>query len=472
MHKKFRILFSLPVVSTLSLLMVGCANPFANNASEERAALPKSWYQLPENGGPQKPAERNQQPTAEMSETVRTAFSVHTGALAELEEAPTLELDSNFALVLRPANYTPWHLDGMIANFAVSGGGLFGPLMLDGEASVKATWRRVAKKKSATHGFAAKAAVAKKPAAFKFRSAMTDKDIAKMLEPAVRSAVATKAVRNERAFRHNLNQQGKSFAKMARLMNRVPSRRGWHVHGYELKLAFTAEGQVSATMGVGGSLAVYFKWEEEEKSSLLEAEPLLGLDEVLFGNLVSFTRTMASLIPEALNDAAEIRRSGFELEEFTVGIGLTVGGDIGVASVEGSVDGKMIFASDNNDHGFTDSEINADQQGSGEDFVPMVASQVPSQEHLAYAQMVGTSIESLASGQMVYRVARSRFRSGMKEALTMGAYFAGEGRKEDTASWKLAELETEFQASIGGDVSIVTVSGRGNFALIFERVGL
>jgi len=411
-----------------------------------------------------------------MSEAVRTAFSVHTGALAELKETPAVELDSRFDLVLRPANYTPWHLDGMIANFAVSGGGLFGPLMLDGEASVKATWRRISKQKSDRPGLA-KSSVAKKPAAFKFRSKMTDQEIAKMLEPAVRSAVATKTVRNERAFRHNLNQQGKSFARMARLMNRVPGRGGWHLHGYELKLAFNAQGQVSATMGVGGSLTVYFRWEEEERSPFLQnTEPLVGLDEVLYGNLLAFTRTMGSLIPEALNDAREILRSGFELREFMVGVGVTVGGDIGVASVEGSVDGKIIFRTPKNvaatDHGLIgETSVTGQQLDRGDEFVTMVTSIAPSAQHLVYAKQIGTNFQLLADAG-VYRIARSRFRSGMKDALTMGAYFAEQGRKEDTASWKLTELETEFQASIGGDVSVVTVNGRGNFALNFGRGSL
>jgi hypothetical protein len=460
------VLFSLTLVLGLSILVSGCGNQFANDMSSIHPTLPKSWYQLPENGGPQKSSERRSRPTEEMSQAVRTAFSVHTEALAELEDVPTVELDSSFALVVRPSDYTPWHLDGMIANFAVSGGGLFGPLMLDGEASVKAIWQKVSKQKNAGPG------LAKKPKAFKFRANMTDKEIAKMLEPAVRSAVATKAVRNERAFRHNLNQQGKSFAKMARLMNRLPSRRDWHVQRYELKLAFSAEGQVSATMGVGGSLTVYFKWEEEVKNSLIfDSEPLIGFDEVLYGNLVAFTRTMASLIPEALQDAREILRAGFELEEFLVGVGVSVGGDIGVASVEGSVDGRLVFV--RGEHSFLEGGVDTEsKQDIGNNFVTMVTSQVPSQTHIAYAKQVGTSAESLTNGGMIYRIARSRFRAGMKEALTMGSYFVDEGRKEDTASWKLSEIETEFQVSIGGDVSVVTVDGHGNFALTFKRVGL
>src|SRR5207253_9469910 len=83
-----------------------------------------------------------------------------------------------------------------------------------------------------------------------------------------------------------------------------------------------------------------------ESKGIQATQPMSDHETLLQKNMFTFVETMASLVPEAHNESSEIRQSGFELGVFQVGIGISLGGDIGVANAQASAVGRVIFKKD------------------------------------------------------------------------------------------------------------------------------
>lgn len=452
-------LINLPVILAVMVLVASCSPRGAT-----QPVLPDSWYQLPEqNAGA--PATTGQ-PAPDFDSRVIATFQAHTEALDRLAEPAPFAAGDGGGL----KNWTPWHLDGMIANFTINIGGLFGVLMGDGTATVKGIWKQKRPEKPAVLKL-------KKPATVKFNGKMTEKDVPGMMEPLVRAAVATKSVADKDRLRRNLNRKGRQFLTLARALSRVKNRRAWKVEGFELQLSFDAYGQISPSVGVGGTFTVYLEWEREDggEPGGLTEEGLTGVDDSpIYRNLNAFTDLMASLIPEFRAESAAVRRYGFEFSEFQVGVSVTAGGDIGIAALAGSVSGKLKFKKAGaGDRDFVEPQ---DAPEPPESVVLKIIGPAADAERMAFAaannirvsragRLWGTDEEA-----MVYEVTRGRFREGMKNAMTMAGYFAGKARSADTARWAIDHLEAEFSASITGDLKVVTVSVQGQVTLGFDRL--
>lgn len=430
--------------------------------SHEAAAptLPDSWHKLPEDGGGERAS--REEPSPDFDSRVVASFRAHSEALSGLSELPAPEA---VPLEGAPKNWTPWHLDGMSASFTVSTGGIFGALMGAGAATVKGVWE-----KKLDEG--RRPASRRKTPTVRFTSRTTKEDVAKLMEPIVRAAVATKSVENKELLRRNLNRKGGQFLALARALSRVKSRRAWEVDAFGLQLSFSASGQVSAAVGVGGTFSVYLEWSREGEELQAGAPRVAAIDDaVIYRKMGEFTDLMASMIPDFHGDSGPIRRLGFDFNEFQVGIAVTVGGDIGIAQVQGGISGKMKFK--RNDAWFDD---RTERSEPAETTPLLLIGPPPSAEHrtfIAAHDIKVSAVDGLwASDEpaMVYELSRQRFREGMKKAVSMATYFAGKARSADTSAWRIAYVETEFDASISGDIVVVNVFGQGQMVLGFSRV--
>jgi hypothetical protein len=63
------------------------------------------------------------------------------------------------------------------------------------------------------------------------------------------------------------------------------------------------------------------------------------------------------------------------------------------------------------------------------------------------------------------------FRKGLKKAIKMGSYFARMGLASESSSWKLDEVETEFEVALQGTLGVVTVESEAHLALEFHFEG-
>lgn len=448
------ILWSAVCVFELSCLL-GCGSRPESPA--HNGALPVSWYKAPE-GAAQKPAVPLEKPSLEMDESIRAQFAAHTAALSDILDRPVPPPDLN-----HPADWVAWHLDGMIASFAVDAGGIFGALVSDGTVTVRGTWQQPA---ATAPSISAKKAVSAKKNGFKFRSSMNVSDVTRMLEPAVRTAVLTKAVQNEGELRKNLVHQGAQFLAFSKVLDGLHARRGWHVDSLQLQLTFDAQGKVTPAVNAGGQLNIFFDW---EKASDAEAKGAVREGE-LFQNVAAFAETMGQLIPDALADSKEIRAAGFTLDQFQVGMALIAGVKLGIAQVQSTVQGKIIFKTNTQSSLLASSELMSVSGGqkvavpkfSG--FIPFATTD-PDDIQGQFADTVRGRDDS-----RIVQVPENAFREGLGRAIHMGTYFIQRAQEVDTNRWKITQIETEFDASLGGDFRLATLAGQGQFLLDFHRI--
>ncbi len=452
--KPSRFLLFLVALPTMGLVM-SCSQSDGISLPP-KGNLPVSWYQLPQNGSSSPgltPSSPDEEPSRAMEDSVRAQFRAHTGALEKLSQSGS-PLQPNPAIYGK--DYVPWHLDGMIANFAITVNGVFGALLGGGVANVKATWQQPAKQQAQAHH-------ATQARHIKVNSLLTSKQLIQQLEPAIRSAVATHSVQNEAALRRNLNIEAERFLTLAKVLNALPARRSWHVDSFQQQLTFGIQGQVTPAIGAGGTVNLYWDW---QKSSDISSTG--GIRETeLFRNVEVFAQSMSKLIPEALIDSKELTQSGFVLDQFQVGVGIMAGGQFGIVEALGMAQGKIVFKNAPDNSALPKkTELALSSVRSPTIFV--IAADTS--EKRLFADQIGARSGATMDGLRGYEVPVDRFRNGIKHALHMAGFFLKNAVAADTSHWKLTQIETEFDANIGGQISLATVVAQGQLVLDFDRV--
>jgi hypothetical protein len=446
-------------------IALGCARN--TQSGKTPPALPASWVDptaknLPLNAG-------DDEPSPEVTASVQTAFRAHTMALENASLRSEISIQSNKQKAGKPtpkyldpkpetpSDEVPWHLDGIVGSFAIDVGGVFGMLVADGVPSIKVTWQKQAATESVNPH------PARKSKGIRFRANMTRDEMLRTLEPAVQSAIATKSVSDITNFRRNLTREGMRFLSLTRVMSTVPAARGWHVDGYQLLLSFNASGDFTPAIGIGGGVAVFFDW---EATSSVPKSSLSTEEAALKENMGGFVQSISSIIPAARADATEIRKAGFELGVFQIGLGITAGGTIGIASTQGAAVGRIIFKKD--EHGAAPSARTIGVMLPENDAILPVNFISTAQPGVKLDSSVAISRQD--GGIVVSQVPPERVRDGLRRAINMGAFFARNTAAVDSARWKCTEIEAGFDVTINGDLTFMTVGGTGLVRLGFERV--
>ena len=450
-------LFKILLISCPVLLGVGCSK---ESATSNEPTLPHSWYADTDAHDPAT-TEVDDVPSSELTEAVQATFQAHTQSLDEVSQLSTAfnRVQTTDAPTRHRADWTPWHLDGMIGAFAINVSGVFGALVASGEPSVQVTWQ---KKTVAADRPRVQARGEKNT--FLFTSDMTSNDVSRMLEPAIQMAVSTHSVRNSEKLRRNVTTEAMKFLSVSRILNSIPGLSGWQIEGYQIRLFFTAEGDLTPTTSLGGTFALMFDWEASAPKESSNVVPLSAREQQLQKNMGSFLQTVSVLIPEARAQASEIREAGFELGALELGVSFTVGGDIGIASSRATCEGRLLFKK-KEDSTPTPIRANLNSSFPINDSIGVVS---PGPTGPAVQTLSASSARS-EGDDFAYRIETKTFRRGIRRAIKMGSFFARHAAQADTSVWKISEIELGFDASVSGDVKMVTVGGSGLIRLGFER---
>lgn len=447
------------LVLVCAFLVFGCSE---SRRDEPAGALPRSWIQA---GGKPSGGEGVERPSSAADEAVRSAFAAHTLALETGVDEVGLSAQQDESHSERlPKDWTPWHLDGLEASFGVQDTGFFGILLFNGSASVKGTWQRQTTKNK----FDLATTPARKPrkakSAIKISNRMSDRDLLRAIEPAVRAAVATRSVRNENALRKNLLTEARRFAGHCRLMQLLPATEVWKLNEFQLWVAVTVEGQVSTTIAAAGSMSLYFVWQmpDETERAQLRAEKLSSFsvqEQVKLDRLSSFVKTITQVIPDAHRESTELRRMGFDFNGFQMGFYVGVEADFGIAAGQAQVGFKLIFAkSEQSISAVSDTTLSPKTQS--RENLPVV--------YYRPASRLGISEKS--SKVEFGEISRDQLKTGLRFAMEMGTYFAERAREVDADEWKLASLQAEFGLLVGGEIKLVALESQTSFGFSFERL--
>ena len=449
----------------LAFLILGSS--CSSRSSEKHVshnALPETWYSLPEakaiQGNDALAAVSNiklysstedlVQPTKQTDAAVGNIFKAYTSSFSELA-SPSIEKSAD--LQAEKNNKVPWHLDGLIADFAVSTEGILGAHLFNGTFGLRGTWK---KQRAASSVKNSKSQQTK--SMLKIGSMTNSEDVARQLEPTIKSTIAAGLVQPqyESTFRANLFQHGEKFRNFCQLLSSVDSSNtGWKVDGLQLQFTVTAYGDVTPVAGVGGAFNLFFDWQKPEG----DAPPMGATPQSK--KLNQFTTLIADEISNALVETPDVKDLGLSLQAFQVGVALGADGDVGVAAASATIQGKIIFKKSE------PTNIKSTLVGQDDGAVNFIGARAKP-EHLAYAKSNGIPFQRFRNG-IVYRIQRHKFRKGLKRALKMASYFGKKAIEADTDKWKLNEIEAELDISIGGEFTIATVNGTGQAVLTFGR---
>lgn len=427
----------------LAISLAGCARHSSDSstgtAAVSTAALPTTWVTLPENDKSSsastdtktKPLES--EPSEEANQKIRATLRAHTDALGDISANPApARTDSK--------NRTPWHLDGVIADFALTADGIFGALLGEGQAAVKLTWQ----KQSTQTGKAARSTLVK------VTSNTTPAELSRQIEPTVRAALASGSVKNEAALRSNLNRQALDFLTVSRMLSRVPSFGAWTLNGYRLILTFDASGQVTPLASLGGTGVIMLNWEKPDTAAEQSNAPSSERERRILQGITE----IAQVVEPALTLDTTGNQNGLVIDELHLGVGISAAGDIGIAHADTQVFGKLLFTRSVS-AAMQDAQFEIPQDTSLN-----LISQGGSSSNLEYAVNEGIVSTHQPDGRgVIYRISAGRFRKGLGHALRMASYFADRAREVNLSTWPLTEIEAGFTTSISGQLRLVTVGG-------------
>ena len=404
MKKQLKFAFVLVLV----LSFFGCSR--ATSISAPNSVIPRDWIVPGEN------SEAEIHSDARTDAAVKSVFRINSQAVDALNEGDPLS---------RAADTTPWQLSGIIASFAVSIDGLFGPLVYDGTPSIQGTWTR-----RGTISAPIVHPVAHAPALVVTRDT-TSADLVLQLEPAIVAALDSGHIRHhEKLVRTNVLKYAEKFRVIAQMLSgaKLP---GWEVENYRLELNINASGQVTPVVGAGAAVNLRFDWDKAG-------------DVDLVGNsdspIVAFVQDLSREIQVAANEATPLQNAGFRLNEFRIGVGISSSGTVGIAREQGSAEGSITFSR---------------RENNGKS-----------------AELASSPVNLIRSGDD-FSVERTKFRRGLRRAIKMGSYFARMSKNESANSkWEVSEIEAEFDFSAGGTLGLATTSGIGVAVLTFAKEGV
>lgn len=437
------------ILIPLAVLFLSACTP------KQPTALPEDWYRLKPTSTESFELER---PSPAADQAVQDLFQAHTRALERMtEDGSTASAALNpmeTLLAGKPADWVPWHLQAMIASFGVSMDGVLGALLFSGSASIKGTWERPDTLSSRSP------ALSRRNTDLRISNATTEKDLSRQLEPSIRAAVASGLLPNENAearLRKTLLKQARDFRTLCRALSNTHFANGWEVEAFRLEVGFDSSGSISPVSSAGVSVNFRFDWERGEGF----AQPGTQEEGELQKNLRGFVAAVSRDIQEVSAESTALRDSPFELEEVRIGLGIAASGEIGIATDELSVVGSITFAKPE--------EPVLKQSGAR-----AALESEPLPETIALLSKPRSTAGIHPAGffdGIANRLKRSQFRRGLGRAIAMGSYFANTGaRSEDSSStWKISEIEAEFELTVEGTLGVTTVDGIGIVVLGFTR---
>ncbi len=360
-------------------------------------------------------------------------------------EAPTLA-DTTKALFATQASSletlpapakTPWKLAAVMTDLSISASGWLGFLVQKGTPSVTTVWR---KQYPAKHAPDAVFSETESAADLVVGPETTSVDIERDLEPSVRALVSTGGVRNETNLRRNLLSAAADFQNVTTLLSTVNPKGQWWVSRFRLDFAVDVSGNVTPAVTLGAEAKVRFEWHRLRAKRPTPAAQALARNAFagrpgLAENLVAFADHLGNDLSE-IADGSSVKAKGFRAYGYRVGLGITAKGNVGVAKAVGTLTGHLYFARD-------------------------VSKPVVHPKPTEGGEMLLVTNENDFG-----KIDRRAFRKGLRKALRIGRFFA---RHADQArgKWKIHELRTGFDLSLGGKTGIVTVGGVASTEISF-----
>ncbi len=430
------------------------------------AQVPESWYVLPEN---QKSQNLNlyadtssqklseEQKIHELEKTVDNIFSANQNAIetSHLGEQTVGQKSSD-----KPKDWVPWRAELFTTELALTAGGMIGVLSAKGTATVRAFWRK-------QHAKPVEKIIDEQldnEGLVTFSEDSSDQQIAQQIDSVVNIAVRANKVKDTDVLRSELLAAAYDFQNLSNSIAQTDQSLPWWVQRFRLDLLVDGQGHVHPNVTVGGEIRFRFEWHRIKRKAsggTVSHKTFPGkiLDQ---SALNTFVKNMAEDLEASFGN---INGHGFKAHTMRMGIGVSVKGTIGVIKGGAGAIGQIYFTRD-----VKKPTVNPKPQKPNftEDQDVAIIERQPSDQNLLFAQNnhIPFAVNSLADGhnlmgirEVVYKVSRRNFRKGLEKAAKIAEFFTERAAKKNGEGWRIYELRTAFDASVGGELSMASLVG-------------
>lgn len=451
-----------------ALLLASCSE---QGLQKNSPSVPTHWYDSTQQG-PVSSREHAQddfdpEKNLALTDSVDALFAANAEALeAGDQEAQSflspLMVDTNDKKN-KPKDWVPWRAEYFMTDLSLTASGMLGVLALKGTTTVRAFWRRQGPVQPKLNELEnpIEETLAHQDPIIEIEPYDSDAQIMKQLEPAIRAAVATKKVQDTPDLRNNLLKAAHEFQTIASAIPANKEDLPWWVSRFRVDILLDAAGRVEPVGLVGGEVRFRFEWHRLRRTQ--KAMPRLMLaserSEKIRDSLSRFITATAQDLEVAFSDHENY---GFKAHQMRMGIGITAKGNIGVVKGAASIVGQIYFTRHVERPIVRPRTLELNNSEEPIEFID----RNPKANELAWAQQNGISYEMQPKAakdftEVVYKIERKKFRQGLIKTAKIGGFFAKRASRVKPGSWRIYELRTAFDASIGGTFDLVTLAGTG-----------
>jgi hypothetical protein len=433
---------------------------FNSLSGQAAGQLPNDWFRLPEDGAPSTLLlQKSPDPDPDLSSLLARTYQTNQETFEALPERS--QPDSN-----------RWHLGSFSTELGVTTSGLFGVLGMGGTANVSLRWTRQASSLPSLNSTAPLFSETSVNKTIGISEVDTTPALLRDLEPIIQIASAH-GIKNQSLLRKNLLRAAQQFQELTRGIRNPPNSQ-WIATSFRFDFMIGASAQllpIGIPASVGGDLRFGFEWSNRRGNSPSPSSfPASKIAQSLEKWLVSMQYCLASL-------TEDIPR--FQTTGFSVGIGITGSGSIGLARGALSAMGSITFIP-NPDR--THSLSTAPRELSSQDQTRSALSEMliiennPKPSHLEYARknkihfFESNSRHSSSLTQVAYRLRVPQFQKGLKKAVRIASFFAGPTKSLKHGKWHVSELYAGFSLSLGGDLGLVAIGSVATVSLSFRAI--
>ncbi len=294
----------------------------------------------------------------------------------------------------------------------------------------------------------------------------TKNDLEKDLEPLIKSLTKSKKVRDEKLLRKNLREVSGNFLAHVKGLSASNSKYLFFPNKIRLELDIEASGKIVTPVPIVlVKVAVPIKIRIEfirimPKSQLKSVEDVIATSDLnetekkiatqTKSLLEKLSQEVAVAYEEQVKDG-DMEKRGLTLKSIGVGIGLSVEGNVGVATLKASGVPTIFFAK------APKKAISIDKGLDLEEEIPI---------------LMDTMDKRI--GDTPVQIKRRQVRKGMKKALDFAYKFAEKIQKKSknrpSAKWKFKSLESRYIFTLGGTVGPVKLMALPHFILQVENL--
>lgn len=449
-------LLCLVVCGVLVFSLGGANKAFAAVLKDlDDGGVPKDWYLRPDSDEILY-SNKFKKPWSKISEK----FS---RSVEDLIKAQGDSFDRFSERYLQNSLNSSWDLNQIRTDFGISSGGKMGILALQGALAVESRWF----KKDGNYNDSDALIFAgeqENEHSFSINSDISEPELNRQLVQVVNLVYGLGKISNRLKLFQGLKKRLQQVRQLLVQLGPLPHSY-WQPSRFRMELFVDADANVGSVLNMGADLRLRFDWFVITKT-YYKNDKVKPVSKSRFSQLV---KSLAQDLDHLVNEQKPIG-DVYKPVNVAIVLGLNAQGYVGIAHLRANTLGWLWFAKPQNPRVTPAGSLEA-SSSVGIGSLPLIAELPNSQEQRFISKFNIKMLPTMLEGRKVatYDMSRARFRSGLKKARKIAAFFGKRAQAVKFRHWSLDLFRTDFDLSVGGSLGLATLSSIVSVRIMFGR---